>query len=176
MCIPCSSGVPRAPTSLIYGVLRTLCKTLIRPRLHSSPAGVNNSAQGRGRKELSQTAACAEKAMCCPDQSFLESPWSRRRAFLGGYERHRLMEALAVSFLPRWALAAPVQRDFWEQGASLSCLTSRDMLVFSLSSVNIQGRAAWKDHQSSNHRTCGKVQAALHWAATACSNQLRLSP
>lgn len=79
------------------------------------------------------------------------------------------------TILPRWALAAPVQRDFWELGALPSCLTSRVMLVFTFSSVNIQVNAAWKDHQSSNHRTCGKVQAAPHWAATACSNQLRLS-
>jgi hypothetical protein len=61
-------------------------------------------------------------------------------------------------------------------GALPSCLTSRVLLVFALSSVNIQGNAAWKDHQSSNHRTCGKSTGSSPLGATACSNQLRLSP
>lgn len=52
---------PEPLTSLIYGVLRTLCKTLIWPKLHSSPTGVNHSAQGRGGKELSYTAVCAQR-------------------------------------------------------------------------------------------------------------------
>ena len=60
-------------------------------------------------------------------------------------------------------------------GALPSCLTSRVLLVFALSSVNIQGNAAWKDHQSSNHRTCGKSTGSSPLGATACSNQLRLS-
>lgn len=100
---------------------------------------------------------CTEKARCCPDQSFP-----------GGYGSPRLMEALVAPFCPGglWQLLFRGLSGNWE--AFLSNKQGHAG-VCTFSSVNIQGGAARKDH-----RTCGKVQAAPQWAATACSDQLRL--